>query len=418
MYSIYYIESAQLNILLNKLKNIYNIFSPVIKDPKAKEIDYFYGVGKYKTFLTTETSQGRILSPPTSLADEVSCKHTANTEPLIFNAYRTVEPLKSFFTYPYEKITDYFMVQESIKTYLTTENRMKLSRSDFLVPEGNITAVMDKTIVWGVKSCDIAGHKVQDFVFLEGVEVDAWYQLRRENLILISGDCTDFKEVCHCLAWEILPYPTWGFDLNLSPLTEGYVVEVGSKKGEEFIQQYKEYFVKALETQVSARKIKRDKLIERLKRHLAPQNLVSKDSVQKLVRQGYNLDTWQQFMLPCVECGGCNLICDTCHCFLLADKPSPGAQEPGKKEGVRNKKVRLWDSCQYANYARVAGGANPLKTRAQRLRNRFMKKFDFFVDNLGMPACCGCGRCIEVCPGKIDIREVLKDLAKKVARGE
>jgi len=44
-----------------------------------------------------------------------------------------------------------------------------------------------------------------------------------------------------------------------------------------------------------------------------------------------------------------------------------------------------------------------------------MKKFDFFVDNLGVPACCGCGRCIEVCPGKIDIREVLKDVAKKVA---
>jgi predicted aldo/keto reductase-like oxidoreductase len=42
-----------------------------------------------------------------------------------------------------------------------------------------------------------------------------------------------------------------------------------------------------------------------------------------------------------------------------------------------------------------------------------MKKFDFFVDNLKMPACCGCGRCIEVCPGKIDIREVLKDLAAK-----
>jgi len=31
-----------------------------------------------------------------------------------------------------------------------------------------------------------------------------------------------------------------------------------------------------------------------------------------------------------------------------------------------------------------------------------------------MPACCGCGRCIEVCPGKIDIREVLKDLAAKL----
>jgi ferredoxin len=179
---------------------------------------------------------------------------------------------------------------------------------------------------------------------------------------------------------------------------------VGSKKGEDFIQQYQEYFVFAKETQIAARKIKRENFIECLKKHLLPQQLVSKDSVQRLMRQGYNLDTWQNFMLPCVECGGCNLICDTCHCFLLADK----------KEGSINRKLRLWDSCLYANYARVAGGANPLRTRAQRLRNRFMKKFDFFIDNLGIPACCGCGRCIEVCPGKIDIREVLKDVAKKV----
>jgi Fe-S oxidoreductase len=86
-----------------------------------------------------------------------------------------------------------------------------------------------------------------------------------------------------------------------------------------------------------------------------------------------------------------------------------------REEGHKNAKFRVWDACQYANFSRVAGGANPLKTRAQRLRNRFMKKFDFFIDNLGIPACCGCGRCIEVCPGKIDIREVLKDLKLKAA---
>jgi Flp pilus assembly pilin Flp len=39
----------------------------------------FYGIGKYKTFLTTETSQGRVLSPPTKLADEVSCNKRAQS---------------------------------------------------------------------------------------------------------------------------------------------------------------------------------------------------------------------------------------------------------------------------------------------------------------------------------------------------
>lgn len=349
MHHNYYIEVSQLNTLFNRLKKDYKVFSPVVKDAANKKIDYYYQ---------------RILTD----------------EPFLYNAYRTVEPLKSFFTYPYERVTDYF------------------------TPEKNITGISEETVVFGVKSCDISAHKIQDFVFLEGVEVDSLYRLRRESTILISSDCTDFKEVCHCLAWDILPHPTAGFDLNLSPLNDGYVVEVGSIKGEELLQKYKEYFVDAGDVQISARKTKRENFIERLKKHLLPQNLVSKDIVQRLVREGYNLDTWQQFMLTCVECGGCTLICDTCHCFLLVDK----------KEDQINSKLRLWDSCQYANYARVAGGANPLRRRAQRLRNRFLKKFDFFVDNLGMPACCGCGRCIEVCPGKIDIREMLKDLAKRL----
>lgn len=349
MYNIYYIETAQLGNFLKRLKKTYYVFSPAIKEPQTQEIDYYY-------------------------------KNLSLSDPLIYNAYRTVEPLKSFFIYPYDKVTDYF-----------TSGK-------------NITDVVAETVIFGIKSCDIAGHKVQDFVFLEGVEVESLYRLRRESIILISSDCTDFRQVCHCLTWDILPYPKEGFDLNLSPLNDGFLVEVGSKKGDELIKAYKEYFILAKETQILGRKAKRDSLVERLKRHLLPQNLVSKDSVQRLVKAGYNLETWQQFMLTCVECGGCNLICGTCHCFLLADK----------KEDNQNAKIRLWDSCQYANFARVAGGANPLKTRTQRLRNRFLKKFDFFVDNLGMPACCGCGRCIEVCPGKIDIREVLKDLAKKL----
>jgi len=350
MNNLYFIEAERLTNLIDQFKDNYTVFTPVAKEPNfTKEADYSYEKSpKGKTYL--------------------------------FNPYRTVEPFKSFFTYPYEKLTDYF------------------------TPEKDITEAQDKTIVFGVKSCDIAGHKVQDFVFLEGVEMDSLYRIRRDNTILVSGDCIDFKEVCHCLAWDILPHPPSGFDLNLSPLNEGYLVEVGSIKGEELIRPYKEYFVLAKDTQISGRKIKRDNLVERLKKHLLPQNLVSKDIVQKLVREGYSLDTWRNFMLTCVECGGCNLICDTCHCFLLADK----------KENQINSKLRTWDACLYANYARVAAGANPLRTRTQRLRNRFMKKFDFFVDNLGMPACCGCGRCIEVCPGKIDIREVLKDLAKKV----
>lgn len=347
MNNIYFIYANKLNDFINKLRDSCNVFTPAIRASNyTKETDYSY-------------------------------EKSSPALPFIFNPYRVIDPLKSFFTHSKEKVAEYF------------------------TPEDNI-ASSSKTIIFGIKACDIAAHRIQDFVFLEGVEEDSLYRLRRENIIFVSGDCIAYKEVCFCIALEILPYPIEGFDLNLSPLNDGYLVEVGSKKGEELIKPYKEFFTSAKPTQIAARKTKRDNLVERLKESLVPKNIPPKNILQRLVKEGYVKDTWQRFMLTCVECGGCNLICDTCHCFLLADQ----------KQNQQNVKLRMWDSCLYPTYARVAGGANPLKTRTQRLRNRFMKKFDFFVDNLGIPACCGCGRCIEVCPGKIDLREVLKDLAK------
>jgi len=350
MAKIYYAEANRFNEFVNELKKDFRVFAPFKKDkPASEEEDYS-------------------LAP---LTGEYSG---------LFNPYRVVEPLKSFFTATREEVARYFN-------------------------PASVTDDSAPSVILGVKNCAISALKVQDFVFLEGIEVDPLYRLRRENTILISSDCTAFKKVCFCLAVDVLPYPTQGFDLSLSPLTDGYLVESGSRKGDELIEKYRRYFNSARETQIEGRQSKREKVIEGYKRQLLIQNIPPKDSLQRLMRQGYNLDTWQQFMLTCVECGGCNLICDTCHCFLLADN----------KAGRQNKRLKLWDSCQYEGFSRVAGGANPLKTRTKRLRNRFMKKFDFFIDNLGMPACCGCGRCIEVCPGKIDLREVLKDLAAKLA---
>jgi len=63
-----FIENA---VLLNLV-----IFLAIWSLTRNKESSFCFGVGKYKTFLTTETSQGRVLSSPTSLANEVSCKIT------------------------------------------------------------------------------------------------------------------------------------------------------------------------------------------------------------------------------------------------------------------------------------------------------------------------------------------------------
>ncbi len=294
-----------------------------------------------------------------------------------FNPYRVIDPVKTFFTPAVEKAAAYFNVQDS-------------------------PGVPVKVALFGVKSCDLHALIFQDYVFLEGLAEDALYRQRRENTLIVSSDCADFKEVCFCLAMGVKPYPEKGFDLNLSVLNDGYIVSIGSSKGEEIINKHRHLFVSAKDSQLDGLRQKRENLCSRLNERLRSLNIPAYDSLQRLMHQGHDAETWKNFMRTCVECGGCNFICSTCHCFLLADRKDPS--------GELNKE-KSWDACQYAAFSRVAGGANPLKTRAQRLRNRFLKKFDFFVTHMKMPACCGCGRCIEVCPGKIDIREVLKDLA-------
>jgi ferredoxin len=111
---------------------------------------------------------------------------------------------------------------------------------------------------------------------------------------------------------------------------------------------------------------------------------------------------WAEEAEACVECGACNTVCPTCHCFFLCDQARNG--EPSR--------VRLWDSCLYRDFGRVAGGGNPRARLWMRLRNRFEKKFDFFPQVAGFNACTGCGRCIAACPARIDIRRILKRLTE------
>lgn len=322
---------------------------------------------EYKCFVPQKIKQDDYILAPFSLAP---------SEEIIFNEYRSVEPLKSYLAFAKEEVARYFSAD------VAKENNPPIC-------------------LMGVKSCDLFSLKIQDFVFEQGEVVDPQYSARRKNTLLISSDCTAFKEACFCLALNILPHPTELFDINLSPVHDGFVVEVASQLGKETIKNYSEYFEAANSEQISGRAQKRSRFIEKMKKALEPKQLAQVKLLQKAVKQGFSkLNYWQELALTCVECGACNFICCTCHCFLLSD---------GKSEG-KFKRFRQWDACLYANFARVAGGANPLKMRSQRLRNRYMKKFDFFPDNLGLYACTGCGRCIECCPAKIDIRKVLRDL--------
>jgi len=293
-------------------------------------------------------------------------------------AYRPIEPLKSLLFPPRESI----------------------GSLDEPVQEPDVKA----QIVVGVKNCDLSALEIHDHVFLKTEPVDPFYAVAREKTLLVSCDCTDCREVCFCTVMGEKPYPTEGFDINISPTESGYVVETGSELGEEVLKSCGDILQPADDAILQERDKNRAAMVEKVTASAAKKGLQPGMDFTTAVRESYGSEVWEEFAEDCVECGACNFVCCTCHCFLLADGLSKDKNVPAR--------VKQWDSCLLMNFARVAGGANPRKHRAARLYNRFSKKFLFFPENIERYACDGCGRCIEACTGKIDIREVLKKVVK------
>jgi ferredoxin len=259
-------------------------------------------------------------------------------------------------------------------------------------------ALMRKRIVIGVKNCDLAGLKIQDYVF-GGLEPgDPRYVDAREQTILVTCDCVDHLEVCFCPVVDEQPYAEQGFDINISPLEQQYLIDAGSERGAKLLEEIADYLAPAEDELLNARAQRRSAMYQRLVEHAAKRGLKPGMNLAGAVRGVHDSNMWGDIARDCVECGACNFACCTCHCFLLADGTGCGSVP------VRGKQ---WDSCMLMNFARVAGG-NPRAGRAARLRNRFEKKFSYFPEVLDCYACDGCGRCTEVCTANIDIRDVLK----------
>jgi formate hydrogenlyase subunit 6/NADH:ubiquinone oxidoreductase subunit I len=337
-----YISKNNFSKLLDALKIDYDVYVPVKRDTERF----------YKKYVNPEDS-------------------------IVIGEVRPFEPLKAFFSRAREVVAEDF-------------------KPDVPHSEDRPFAVL------GVKACDLKGFKVQDHVFLDHDYKDPFYINSREKNLIISSDCTCAIETCFCLALDIKPYPRENFDLNLSPALGGFGVETGSGKGEALVKKYSFLFEEAKKEAKDERETGRARVIKEVEENIRKNDVPRQDSYKGIIERNYESDIWNDEAKACVECGACNTICPTCHCFLLYDQKDKDTMD----------RMRVWDSCMIKDYARVAGGANPRKKLWMRLRNRFEKKFDFFPKIADVYACTGCGRCVSACPAKIDIRKVLKRLVR------
>ena len=301
-------------------------------------------------------------------------------ESFLFNPFRTTLPfLKALFFQPKCPVVQY------LPTSIPTENNEK------------------RQIIFGVKACDLLGKKVLDTIFLKGEYVDPFYKKRSEDTVIISGDCTQALDSCFCTMVGLQPYPEEEYDLNMSPVNGGYLFESRSVEGEQIIKDNLDLFTEPTEEHLNKRHQQRIKLREIVEGQ--NQRYMTTESRQQIIERNLNTPIWHDASQTCVECSGCNYVCPSCYCFLLYDQ----------QHNQTNERLKVWDSCFHAGYARMAGGITPRLHLVDRFKNHYYHKFDSFLTSYGFEACSGCGRCIESCMGGIDKREVLKSIERYVA---
>jgi ferredoxin len=237
----------------------------------------------------------------------------------------------------------------------------------------------------GLRSCDLHAVEVQDRVFLE---LDPAYRRRRERALFVGVNCAVPGSTCFCASMGTGPRCTLGFDLALTELDDGFVVEGGSPRGEELLAALP---VREA-TEDEAAEVERivARAVERMGRALE-----TSDMPDLLYRNRLH-PRWQDVAERCLACANCTNACPTCFCHDVVDGVS--------LSGDVATRTREWASCFSAEYSWAAGEV-VRESRTSRYRQWLTHKFASWIDQYGVSGCVGCGRCITWCPVGIDVTE-------------
>ncbi|HET6884378.1 MAG TPA: 4Fe-4S dicluster domain-containing protein [Pirellulales bacterium] len=240
----------------------------------------------------------------------------------------------------------------------------------------------------GVRACELAAIRVQDRTFLEGPYVDPIYAARRREAFVIAVNCTQAAPTCFCTSMNTGPRATEGFDLALTELADGFVVEVGSDCGDEIMThvETQEADEAVLRRAEDARRQAVDQITRRL----------DTEGIRDLLLGNLDHPRWNEVATRCLSCTNCTMVCPTCFCSSV--------KEVTDLQGDHVERQRQWDSCFNFDFSYMNGGVVRNQIRS-RYRQWLTHKLASWIDQFGTSGCVGCGRCITWCPVGIDLTE-------------
>ncbi len=247
--------------------------------------------------------------------------------------------------------------------------------------------------ILGVRACDLAALAIHDQHFLDSDNPDPHYHRRRADLFLIAVNCSHPAATCFCAATGDGPRAEAFHDLALTELATGFVVTVGSERGDNLVRTLRLAAAAAEQVTAAAQ-------VTEHARSTQTRNLPEYDLPDRLMSLLHD-PHWQDVAQRCLACGNCTAVCPTCFCYRERTDTAVDLR--------RSTQYREWDTCFNQGHSYMHGITVRSET-SFRYRQWLTHKFAIWHEQFGRSGCVGCGRCISWCPVGIDVTVELNAL--------